>query len=743
MSYQELKHKIDQLSKDELKLLASSVKSAINNKLITITADSQKKIIAFIKSKSPLNTDDLINYLRANVPDYMVPSSIVVLEDLPMLPNGKVNKNELLRIFNNRTVAEHDLAGVLSPKNEIEQKLVKIREDVLGFEPISTNDNFFEIGGDSILSIQIVSRARNEGIDLKANQIFENQTIAELALLANSSGNLDDRKEGRTIIKEKLINIWEDVLGFSPIHTNDNFFEIGGDSILSIQIIAKARKANIELKANQLFENQTIEELSLVASINGDETLATIKDVEFIGELPLSPIQHWFFETHKKAPHYWNQIIELKNLKHLTSDTLETITGQIIANHDALRLSFKNTDGKWNASIKPSEQSKGFYNIDITERTPEDQNDRINKELLQMQHAIDLSKDSLFKVIYFNCNTIQTNKIFIVAHHLVVDHISWNIIFNDIKSALTNTTSLQNNTTAKTTIKDWSNYLIKLSKKIDINELKYWESQLVKHQKFPSDFTPEVSTFTEDSIFTHSVGLNKEQTDNLINNANLAYNTTIEGLLIAALVATIGNWSNLEHITLGIEKQGRTIRDLEIDLSNTVGWFTSYFPITLYSNKIDDTGVLIKTTKEKLRSIPNNGIGFGILKYLTNNSEVLGNINPKILFNYLGKSISSSSKETLDFAFAKENLSRHPENERNYEIEINAYITDGQLTANWNFTKMLYKESTAEMLTNMYMEYLNSIIKHCSDKDDVSYTPSDFSEVDLDQDDLDNLLSQF
>ncbi|TBN04429.1 hypothetical protein EYD45_07370 [Hyunsoonleella flava] len=740
MTKQELVQKINELSSDEKKLLAYKLNEALHSKPKDKGEDSSKKIIAFLKANNSLNKENLKTYLRKELPEYMIPSSIEILKEIPLLPNGKVDKNSLLKI-KEKTIPVQDTHDIFATsKNEIEQKLVKIWEDVLGFEPISTNDNFFEIGGDSILSIQIISRARNEGIDLKANQLFENQTIAELALIASQSTDSEDEKDDTKIIQDKLVNIWEEVLGFSPIHTNDNFFEIGGDSILSIQIIAKARKVGIELKVNHLFENQTIEALSQVASIPGDKDLVTNKNVELKGEVPLTPIQHWFFETHKKAPHYWNQIIELHNIDNITSGTLENISEQIIATHEALRLGFKNNSGKWTAFIKPAAQTKVFYKINVTGQSANEQNDRINTELLKLQHETDLAKDSLFKVLYFDCNSIQTNKIIIVAHHLVVDHISWNIIFNDIKSALSDTTSKQNH---RTTIKDWSDYLIQLSKHVDFKELKYWESQLVEHQKLPTDYTSGVSVFAEDTTFTHSVELYKEQTENLVNNANSAYNTTIEDLLITALIATIGNWSNLERITLGIEKQGRTIKDLEMDFSNTVGWFTSYFPVTLNSINVEDTTLIIKTTKEQLRAIPNNGIGFGILKYLANNNEVLDKIKPKILFNYLGKSTKSHNKNALDHSFAKGLLSRYPESERHYEIEINAYITDGKLIANWSFAKTLYKESTAIMLANTFISYLNSIIQHCLSKEGVSYTPSDFSEVDLDQDDLDNLLSQF
>jgi len=177
-----LKYKIEDLSEDERRLLAIKIKAAISSKAKVSTTNSQKRIVAYVKSDDDLDEYQMKSFLKSKLPDYMVPSSIKVLDHIPLLPNGKVDKKELLKIKDNSSYSESNQLDVATPKNEIETKLVKIWEAVLGFSPISTSDNFFEIGGDSILSIQIVAKARKEGVNLKANQLFENQTIAELAM---------------------------------------------------------------------------------------------------------------------------------------------------------------------------------------------------------------------------------------------------------------------------------------------------------------------------------------------------------------------------------------------------------------------------------------------------------------------------------------------------------------------------------------------------------------------------------
>ncbi len=326
-----------------------------------------------------------------------------------------------------------------------------------------------------------------------------------------------------------------------------------------------------------------------------------------------------------------------------------------------------------------------------------------------------------------------------------MDLVSWNIIFNDLKDIVSakhedfiNTRDYK----SSDTIKDWSNYLQKIADNYQQDEVSYWQSQLKQTQQLPSDFKTQNQEYSESSIFTISTKLEKELTKNLVFETNKTYNTKIEDILIAALVSTICNWSNLNHITLGLERQGRTIRGLDIDLENTVGWFTSFFPLSLKYDNNTETSQLIKSVKEQLRSIPNNGIGFGVLKYLKKMPS-LEKFHSKIVFNYLGNTSASRSNEKLNFEFVKESIARHPESERNYEIEVNTQIINDSLIMKWSFTKDLYEEKTAQLISNKFIETLKEIIEHCKTADDVSYTPSDFSEVDLNQDDLDNLLSQF
>ena len=661
-----LKYKIEDLSEDERRLLAIKIKAAISSKAKVSTTNSQKRIVAYVKSDDDLDEYQMKSFLKSKLPDYMVPSSIKVLDHIPLLPNGKVDKKELLKIKDNSSYSESNQLDVATPKNEIETKLVKIWEAVLGFSPISTSDNFFEIGGDSILSIQIVAKARKEGVNLKANQLFENQTIAELAMFSNLSDDIETQED----------------------------------------------------------------------------------HIEFEGETPLTPVQHWFFETHKTAPHFWNQAIELQHVDSVSSKIFKNISNQLITNHEAFRLSFtnNNNNNNWTAIVKPSKQIESFHHFDLDSTLNKaEQDEKIQYILLDIQKNIDLSEGNLFKIIFFNCNTVQSNKVIIVAHHLVIDLVSWRIITSEINQAIKNSTDNfivddKKNKTAN--IKDWSDYLENTIKKNLVeNELDYWKSQIIDKKAFPKDRNSESKTYFEDSVFYHTTALSMELTDSLIHEANTPFNTKVEDLLIAVVIKTLCEWADLDQVLLGLERQGRNIDTEEIDVSNTAGWFTSFFPITLELNKSENLGYHIKAIKEKLRAIPNNGLGFGVLKYLTHISE-LNHLNPKVIFNYLGNTNAAKNTEDLNFNFIESNT-RDPKSERHYEIEINAQIINKELTVNWSFPKDLYNENTAQTLANTFNKNAEALIDYCKTQGGINYTPSDFPEADLNQDDLDNLLNQF
>ena len=715
---EKLEDRIKALSPLAKQLLLTKVKETLSAKRVENTNNQRKKIVAYIKPNNNFSLDILKENLKSKLPDYMVPSQFVTVQTMPLLPNGKIDRHQL-----QKTEIKTDTKKTVTSANTLEQKLIKIWEETLGFAPINKNDNFFEIGGDSILSIQIIAKAKKQGIDLKANDLFEHQTIEELALFAKAPENTSNTAQ-------KLIKIWEETLGFAPINKNDNFFEIGGDSILSIQIIAKAKKEGIILKANDLFEHQTIAELALFSKKESQEKIAAIVS----GTVPLSPIQHWFFEDHKNAPNYWNQGVQLNNLPKNTEEQIAKVCNHLITQHDALRARFIFTNNTWKQEINTPEQICALEYVDFSEIAADNHSSEIEKHTQRIQNAFNLSKGSLFKCIYFK-NTNGKDFCRLIAHHLVVDAVSWKIIIDDFITLLEEV-SLGNsfvNESKTSSFKEWTNYLNTYTNNINDKELAFWQAQITPVAALPVDNV--INTIEEKDIIQIAVNFKEDITASLIS-GNKTLNTKTEELLITAFVDAISNWSNNEKITIGFERHGRETENSNLDVSKTVGWFTSYFPLQFIHQSLNSIDNKIIAVKEKMRSIPNGGIGYGGLRYL---KKSLGKIkNPEIVFNYLGTQIKDNS--TITTTTLTENL-RDLKSERYYKLEVNAVIIDNCLEVSFSFSNKIHHTTTIENLVASFKENLARISEYCNNTKENRYTPSDFTETNISQDDLDSLLN--
>lgn len=652
----QLKNRINNLSPEELKLTYLKLSDYIDDGKLKESFEGPKRLVAYVKPNSNFDLEELQIKLKESLPDYMVPSKMNLVEQIPKLPNGKIDYANLQKSLD---LEDSNISKVQHAKNEIESQLVSIWEEVLNFSPISTEDNFFEIGGDSILSIQIISKARKNGIVLSPNQLFEHQTISELALFAKAE------------VKE-----------------------------ISVQVAH--------------------------------------------GYIELTPIQHWFFDIHRNAPHYWNQIVEIKGSKQVTYDTLKKIIEEIIGYHDALRLNFVKQNDGWGATISESIKAEYCFHFDLkSAKNVEEQNEEIRKSIISNQEKGDLAADNLFRALFFECGNLQKNKIYLIAHHLVVDMISWNIIENDFSAGIEQIEQGEQIVFDQKThsVKAWGNKLRQLASAETLkNEIPYWGIQS-EWQKLPKDFDTNYSFLVEHTFVTYSKELSENYTSMLVNESNVAFNTNVEDLLLTALVKTICDWSHSKQLHLGIERHGRSSELSALDVSNTVGWFTSYFPLNL--SYISDFNLehLVKSIKEQLRQVPNGGIGFGILKYLTKTwkKDDYSYKEPELLFNYLGKKNVKMGDDLVMFV-ARHYAARHPKSEYVSSLEINTIIENEKLIVKWSYSTELYKAFTIEQLAKSFNENLKNILSFCNDFKSLGYTPSDFPEAGISQYDLDNLM---
>lgn len=542
----------------------------------------------------------------------------------------------------------------------------------------------------------------------------------------------------RSSVEQTLATIWEEVLKRNPIGIHDNFFEIGGDSILSIQIIAKARKAGLAMAANQLFEHQTIAALSLFVTEAQPKTPTA--DEPLVGALPLSPIQEWFFEGHQLAPHHWNQGIAFDLLAELPVSLLSQAVAYLITRHDALRLRFEQEFGQWKAYYRAPETVHAFQHFDLAHVSQPEV--AIQQKINEIQASFDLSAGHLFQAVYCSGNDELKPQLFLLAHHLIIDAVSWQIIFDDLKTICSQLAAEESIDLPSKTLsfRDWSQYLReKVGEGSWDKEVGFWEKQAQLGPRLKSDREGKWPT-NEAQTETLSFQFSEATTATLINEVPSAYNTKTDEILLAALLLAMREETTASTLTLGLERHGREQLEEYFDFSASVGWFTAFYLLRLEIAQDAEIGTLIKSVKEQMRQVPNGGIGYGALRYLRPEKLSLGKA-PDLVFNFLGQQDLLSSP-----IFSKGRMlfegARDPRSERQYAMEINAFLLHNKLEIRWSYSIDFYQENTINSFMLAFEKALGQIINHCASGEIGEYTPSDFPDADLSQDDLDNLLGQ-
>ncbi|HEW98429.1 MAG: hypothetical protein DRR16_10450 [Candidatus Parabeggiatoa sp. nov. 3] len=612
-----------------------------------------------------IDNTELRSFLKDRLPDYMIPSAFVTLEALPLTPNGKIDRRALSQLSVSHEISEEQF---VAPRTPDEERLAGIWAEVLGIERVGVHDNFFELGGDSIISIQVISRANQAGLQLTPRQLFQHQTIAELARVAQ--------------------------MGLS-------------------------RQA--------------------------EQGLVT-------GEVPQTPIQHWFFEQQLPEAHHFNQAILLKISPQLTPEQLELIIKQLLQHHDVLRLRFKSLQGgieQWitnNVSLITDSGSLIMVK-DLSELSTAEQLQRIESTAAELQASLNLSEGPLLRVALFQLGFDKPNRLFFVIHHLAIDGVSWRILLEDFMLAYQQLT--QSEVIAlppkTTSFQQWAKHLTEYAVSGSLNaELEEWLADVRKQVKsLPVDYPASDQANTIANTAQITVYLSVEQTRALLSEVPKAYRTQINDVFLTALVQSFTGWTGEKSLLIDFEGHGREELFEDVDLSRTVGWFTSLYPVLLNLRAVsNDASTALKTIKEQLRRIPNHGIGYGLLKYL--NPEQASRLQAlpqaQVSFNYLGQFQQFSEEPLLGLASEDSGAFQGATNPRAYLLDINGLISDDQLRIDWSYSKSHFKSTTVEHLAQSFITALQALIAHCQLPEARGYTPSDFPLARLQQTTLDKIV---
>ncbi len=541
----------------------------------------------------------------------------------------------------------------------------------------------------------------------------------------------------QNIIETKLVETWEEVLGIKKIGINDNFFALGGDSIKVIRIVSKLKKYGFVFEAKELFKHPTIKELS--GFVKNVCITNTITQEAVNSKIPLTPIQTWFFQQEFCKMHHWNQSVMLFRKEGFNDDLLVKAFTKIVQHHDALRMIFYKQEEKIIQFNRKVEEPLFTLETVVYEK---ESIEKIEEQCNHIQSSINLTNGPLVKLALFK--TPQGDHLLIAIHHLVVDGISWRILFEDLEVAYNQLLRgeeivLQEKTNSYL---DWSNAIIKygMTEKLQQEKL-YWNNLLsINTEKLVKDREISLEKNTLNNCKNYTVKLAQVDTHLLLFKANNAYNTQINDILITALVLSIKQWNGRGKIVVNLEGHGREdVINEQINISRTIGWFTVQYPIILDATKTDDIDYNLISTKEMLRSIPNKGVGYGILKYVLKELENSPDNNCEISFNYLGEFDQDIKTDTFQISSLSTANSISLDSKNLYDLDINALIVEDSLNITFTYNKYQYNDDNITKLGEIYINTINRIIQHCVNLEESVVTPFDVSDYHISVDELKGL----
>ncbi|QWP75371.1 amino acid adenylation domain-containing protein [Lysobacter sp. K5869] len=620
-----------------------------------------------------LLTKALRERIKQRLPDYMMPAAFVVLDELPLTANGKVDL---------RRLPEPDYqaqASHVAPRDERERALAAIWQDVLRLEQVGAHDNFFEIGGDSILAIQAVSRANQAGLAITTRHLFVAQTVAELAALA---ATLD---------------------------------------------------APVRHAPQQASE--------------GDQTLL--------------PVHRLLIGLDEVDRHHYNQAVLLITPADFDERALEAVVDAVYRRHDALRLRFAPNpsagEGAWRGWYQPLDAAMLADTL-VRERLPEHADDAqtaafVTERCNHWQRGFDLERGPLLRVVHFApARAGERGRLLLLAQHFVVDGVSWRVLLADVERAYAQaaageTPALE----AKTdSFQHWGEALTDYAGSQQLAAQKtFWLEQCRRDvAPWTSDFgdaSGDVGLMSDNALVSASLEL--DHTRALQHDCAGAYRTQINELLLAGAYLGLRAWSGHAAFRLRMEGHGREDLFDGVDLTQTMGYFTSIYPLVIESGS-DDPGEAIKAIKEQYRAVPQHGIGFGIARHLGDDAELAAAADalgpPDLEFNYLGQFDQVLNADTA-FQAAPESVGDKvgPRRKRVRRIGLTGRIFGGRLSLALDYSRTQYRAETVQALADAMIDGLRRVVAHCLAPGAGARTPSDFPLARADQARLDQWQSRY
>jgi non-ribosomal peptide synthase protein (TIGR01720 family) len=598
----------------------------------------EKRLVAYVVPANELDAEglkapELRAALKGELPEYMVPALYVRLPALPLNANGKLDRDALPAP--DVTAAQKEY---VAPESPVERQLAQIWSELLRVEQIGVHDDFFELGGDSIVAIQVVTRAKQGGLSISPRQLFQYPSLAALARAA---------KPGKSL---------------------------------------------------------------------------AIDQGPAFGSFELTPIQRWFYEQKLENPHHFNQAALLEVRRPLDADLLERALARLVQHHDALRLAFREEAGRVIQSYREAAQPELSWHVDVSGEP--DLAAAVERVANRAHRSLNLERGPLLRAVSITRGPSLPGRLLLTVHHLVMDGVSFRVLLEDLNELYTALEAGREPVLpAKTSsFQRWSQKLEEYATSPVLRgELDYWQRVLAPDGlAFPRTNPGGEAEPGPDWL---NLELDERDTTLLLNVAPRAYQTQINDLLLTALAQAVRTWgqsvaARLDSVLVALEGHGREDLFEEVDVTRTMGWFTSVYPVRLTPDP-SDLGRSIRAVRDELRGVPQRGLGYGVLRYSSPERERLADSPvPPVLFNYLGQFDQVFSQPEARFAPCDDpsGEAEDPENRFPWQIGVNCMVIERRLSMTWNYDPELHRHAAVRALAEEYVRALLGVLRHCVER---------------------------
>ncbi|MDI5967961.1 amino acid adenylation domain-containing protein [Streptomyces sp. SL13] len=574
----------------------------------------------------------------------------------------------------------------------------------------------------------------------------------------------------RTPQEEILCGLFAELLKLPEVGADSNFFDLGGDSIVSIQLVSRARKAGLTITPRMVFQHKTVEAIAAAAGTVGGE--ADKAADSSVGKVPLTPIMHEMRQRGGPIGTY-SQTSYLHAPAGTTAEQLEATVQCLLDHHDALRMRLIRPEGGglWELEIQPAGACPAAARITRRDVTGLDAAAR--EELLAVEteaagRRIAPEAGAMFQAVWFDAGPQEHGRLLLVLHHLVVDGVTWRILTYDLAAAWSAVSAGRKPQLAAvgTSFKRWAEHLVSSAHDtVRTQETALWQEILETPDTLLSERPLDPTQDVMGTIRFIEQELPTEVTAPLLTTVPSAFNAGVNDVLLTALALAVADWRRRRSgdddtaVLVDLEGHGREEFVKDVDLSRTAGWFTSIFPVRLDPGPLDwqdlwsggeTAGEVLKQVKEQLRGLPDKGLGFGMLRHLNLETAALFSdaLPRQIGFNYLGR-IEAGSLEPADWSPAPEDVPVLQDDNAPaaHSLELNAITrehADGmRLVAGWAWPEMLFDEADIRDLSETWARVLGALIAHVEQGGAGGATPSDVTLVSMTQEQIDALSDEF